>query len=840
MRQRLDGKILQAQLVLAWEAIWNAAFPAVMILGGFALAVLSGLLASLPDIMRFSALAVFVIGLAWSLRPFFRLRLPDRGAAIRRIETETQLSHHPVATAFDTLADPAPEPETALIWQAHKLRQLAGLKNLKSGPPRSAWKRLDPYAARLPLALALLASLLLYRGDPAGSLADALRVAPPPAAITVSLDAWIKPPAYTAKPPLMLTSEATLQRLAENPELLVPENSVLSVRVHNAGEPELALYELLPTGEAGEALAGSRAGFRSEGAASQATLKLDRPMRVVVRDGRTGLADWQFALIPDAPPAVAFAKDPAGEEGRLAVAWKASDDYGLARIEPEIAIADMQEGGIGVAGNGVFLFDPPEFPIALKKNSAKEAADTTRHDLTAHPWAGLVVDIKLKARDVGGRVSETETRSVKLPERYFFKPLARALVEQRKLLVMNPDETIPVQRMLRALLRYPDGLVEKSGHYIAIRTVISQLSHIKSHDDVRAAIDTLWKIALNIEEGDLADAKAELDALRKELERALAEGASPERIAELMQKMRQAMDRYLEQMMAEMQRQLKQNPGALQNQQRQAGREIRQEDLQKMLDMIERLARNGANDAAQEMLQQLENILRNLQAGIPQQMDGQRDSPMGQMLDELSELMRRQQQLMDDTQRLPEQGMEGQMGEMQEGQEPGARGQRPSPGDLADQQQALERMLQELMDQMGQNGMQPPNALGQAGKEMQGATGALGKGERRRALGNQGEALNQLRLGAQSMVQQMMQQQGTGAQGSPGRHGEARGDDRDPLGRPLPTQGEDLGPDRDMLPSEMAIRRAREILDMLRSRSNAADIPRIEREYLERLLRGLY
>jgi hypothetical protein len=309
-----------------------------------------------------------------------------------------------------------------------------------------------------------------------------------------------------------------------------------------------------------------------------------------------------------------------------------------------------------------------------------------------------------------------------------------------------------------------------------------------------------------------------------------------------MKKMREAMDRYLEQMMAEAQRQMRENPNAAQNQQNrmQQGREIRPEDLQRMMDMIEKLAESGANEAAQEMLSQLENILKNLQAGIPQQMGDQQNSPMGQMLDELSELMRRQQQLMDETQRMPE-GREGQMGDQQEGQEPGSRGQRNmSPGDLADQQRALERMLQDLMNQMGQNGMQAPPSFGQAGKEMEGATGALGKGEREQALGNQGEALNQLRQGAQGMAQQMMQQQGMGNEGNYGRHGEARGDDRDPLGRPMPTQGEDMGPERDMLPSEMALRKAREILDMLRSRSNAGDLPRLEREYLERLLRGLY
>jgi hypothetical protein len=43
-----------------------------------------------------------------------------------------------------------------------------------------------------------------------------------------------------------------------------------------------------------------------------------------------------------------------------------------------------------------------------------------------------------------------------------------------------------------------------------------------------------------------------------------------------------------------------------------------------------------------------------------------------------------------------------------------------------------------------------------------------------------------------------------------------------------------------MLPSELAIRRAREILEMLRARANTPDLPRIDRDYIDRLLRGLY
>ena len=99
--------------------------------------------------------------------------------------------------------------------------------------------------------------------------------------------------------------------------------------------------------------------------------------------------------------------------------------------------------------------------------------------------------------------------------------------------------------------------------------------------------------------------------------------------------------------------------------------------------------------------------------------------------------------------------------------------------------------------------------------------------------------MQKLREGAQGMAQQLMQQS-RGQQDSQGQNGEARGDDRDPLGRPMPSSGEDRGPDKDMLPSELAIERARQILDMLRSRAGESNLPKIERDYIDRLLKGLY
>ena len=571
----------------------------------------------------------------------------------------------------------------------------------------------------------------------------------------------------------------------------------------------------------------------------EAEAKLNAPALIKVLDGNTELAAWHVSLIPDNPPSVSIVEEPKSESlGSLTVKWKAADDYGVSGITSQIDLSDNQEDGVGFTSNGVFLFDPPKFPVSLRKSSPREEQGSTSADLTAHPWAGLFVDLTLEVTDAAKQTTKSEVKSFKLPERFFTKPLAQALIEQRKTLIMDPDEAGTVGKLLRALLIYPEGLIENSGTQLAIATIISRISNVRDHSDVEEAVDLLWQTALSIEEGDLSDARAELEAARKALERALAEGATPEQLQELMKNLRGAMDRYMESMRREAEKRMAQGQ---QNKNRRApnGKMITQQDLQEMLDTIEKLTQNGANEAAQELLAQLDEILKNMEPGMAQQGGPPGDSATTEMLNELSELMRRQQELMDKTQR----GQPGDEGDPldREGDDPGNRSGNQGQGTngLAGEQGNLGRMLEQFMQQLGQNGLQAPPSFGEAGKQMGEAEQSLQQQQREQALGAQGEALNQLRAGAQEMARQI-QQQGQSGQDNTGRDGQARGETHDPLGRPMPNSGDNFGPKENMLPSELAIRRAREILEMLRARANTPDLPRIDKDYIDRLLRGLY
>ncbi len=653
---RLEGKIAAARLAIGIERLWAASLWPVLVVSLFLALIFSGLLPWLPFYPRICVLGVLLTAFLWSLRPLFRLSWPGRHLGMRRIEEKSSLTHRPVSAHDDRLVEEEQYPVQQAIWQEHKLRQLRQLQDLKVGQPRSAWRDLDARALRLPALLAVLASFLLGQGSPSANLVDSLQGRPSAVqAVSLSLDAWLKPPAYTGKPPVMLTSSAMVERLKAEPDILVPENSTLTLRIAGADDPRITFHEIADAPGDTPEVANINSVNKREKDQLVSETKLTRPLLVKVSDGSNTIAQWRVLLIPDVPPTVAFAADPAGDaSGTLTVKWKAADDYGVTGITSEISLADNQDDGYGIEGNGIFLFEPPKFPVALRKASPMEDAGTATADLTEHPWAGFMVEMVLTATDAAKHTGTSQTRTFRMPERLFVKPLAKALIEQRRHLIVQPAGQGQIAQMLDALITYPDGLVEGSGAYLAIATIVSRLNAAAGQDDVDVAINLLWQTAIGIEDGSMADARAALEAIRKELEKALAEGASPERIAELMEKLRGAMDRYMQSLQEQTDKMMRQ--GRLDQGNRQ-GQTISPDDLRKMLDTIEKLAQSGANDAAKQLLSQLDEILRNLQPGNPNsQMSQQGDSPMSKMLDQLSELMRRQQGLMDDTQRMQQPG----------------------------------------------------------------------------------------------------------------------------------------------------------------------------------------
>jgi len=824
----LRGKLALARLSLAWEALWPALWPATGISGLFIVLALFDILPALPGWLHAVILFAFVVALGWAVvgavRRFIWPALQD---GRRRIEQASGLAHRPLTAVDDALAAGGASAAGAALWKLHQQRMAESARQLRVGVPEPGLARRDPLALRAGLAVLLVVAVVAGWSEPTHRLARAFL----PSLGTVStgpqivLDVWITPPDYTGMPPLFPLRLAAQERKpdattaraegapagaatavpAGPPSLQVPTGSVLTVQIQ--GERDKP-YLLL--GDAKVELEPVDATY------SRIVRNLtDSGRLAIVANDRT-MGEWNVRIIPDNPPAIDFANDPAGTpQATLRVSYTASDDYGVAKARAEFRRTYERGEVVGKETHTV------ELP--LPSLNARSVNETGFFDLAPHNWAGLPVILKLHATDALGQQGESREFRLTLPERVFTHPVARAIIEQRKRLANQPERRQSIVQALAEIASVPEAFAHDSVVFLALVTARSRLIYESGDDSAQPTIDLLWDTALRLEDGRLSIAERELRRIQQELMKALAEGKSDAELERLMQELQRAIARYMQALQEQMMR----NPNAQQQVMEfdpRTMRLIQPGDLQRMLDQIRQLMQSGARQAAREMLARLQQMLEGMRSMQVMRMrgGGQRNGTMQQ----LQQLIQRQQQLMERTFPFSQPGNRPQGG-------------MPGPAD----QQALQRMLQQLRNMM--QGMQPGNqpgqapgqgpgqALDRANQEMENAIRALQGNQPGDAVGAQGRALEQLRQAGRGMLQQMMERFARESGQRPGQQNR-NAPRRDPLGRE--TMGSDVETEGVKIPDEGTVQRAREILDELRRRSGQIDRRQIELDYINRLL----
>jgi uncharacterized protein (TIGR02302 family) len=605
-------------------------------------------------------------------------------------------------------------------------------------------------------------------------------------------------------------------------------------------------------------------GIKETAAAEQAPKGTNEKHFAITGDGTahvrapSGQPQWQFTATPDRPPTIALAKDPERQaRGALQMSYKLEDDYGVTQADAHFTVRPGEAPGGAQPPRP--LFEPPQFALVLPNARTRNGVGQTVKDLSEDPYAGAEVTLTLTAKDEAGNEGRSEPFNMRLPERLFTKPLARALIEQRRILALDANRNSDVYAALDALMIAPELFMPEVGQYLGLHSIARQLEAARTDDALRGVVASLWALAVTIEDGNITDVDKALRAAQDALKQALERGASDEEIRKLTQDLRQALENFMRQL-AE---QFRNNPQQLARPLDPNTKMLRQQDLNNMIDRMERLSRSGDKDAARQLLDQLQQMLENLQMAQPGQSG---ESDMEQALNELGDMIRKQQQLRDKTFK---QGQDSRRDRMR-----GRQGDQ-SMGDLQQDQQALRDRLKKLQeelakrglaqngqkgqkDQKGQRGQQ-----GQQGQQGQGgdqdaddqgdddggldaADGAmgdagskLGEGNADGAVDSQGKALDALRKGAQSLADAMQQGDGEGQSDGPGNRvgrQQSGGNQTDPLGRPL--HGREFGDDYTVkIPGEIDVQRVRRILEELRRRLGDSARPQIELDYLERLLK---
>lgn len=823
------------------ERLWQVGWPlATVVLAAIALAGFGGLRGwVMPTLLGLAAL----ICLAVAARRFV---WPSSGNALRRLDDS--LTGHPIATLQDDQATGVDDAASAQLWQAHQDRMLTRLDDVQAVAPDLRVAQKDPYALRLIAATgaALAIGFGPWHTDPlAGEASTAAQVA-------ASWEGWVEPPFYTGQPSLYLDDQP-------DGALTIPKDSRLTLRRY--GDPAALTFAgtVLDT-EAGPSASMTQRITRS------GTLTIDGP----------NTRAWTLTALEDTPPSIR----PNGPltrqlDGEFTLGFVAADDYGVTGGEVNLSLAlehVTRDYGLAIAPE-----PRPEVTVdlPLPYRGARTLIEAAlQESLIEHAFAGLPVTLTFIARDGAGQMGESDPYPMILPARRFLNPFAKALIEQRRDLLWNRANGNRVSQVLRATLVYPEDLHLPEGIYLQLRGAIRRLEAGLAFAEVADGLPTdlrdeiakvLWDIAVELEDGQLDDARARMEEAQRRLEQAMRDGATPEELAELLDEFRDAMRDYLNQLA---QQAPEADPNAPQSDD---VIELTQEDLDAMMDRIEELMREGRTAEAMEMLDQMRRMMENMQA----QRGGEGQRPGEGAREGLRETMRQQQGLSDRAFRdLQEQGQgqgsqagesegnEGRDGGQGRGQShDGAGGEQGQSGDgggqegpesqggggndpgtsLADRQRALQNQLdaqrRDLPGAGDPAGQAARDALDEAGRAMGQAADALEDGDIPEALNQQADAMEAMREGLRQFDEAMANQQAReeGQQGgNPGDSDSASA--QDPLGRNQTGQGGADRTDNPLGGTDETYRRAEELMDELRKRSGETDRPKLERDYLERLL----
>lgn len=795
------------------------------------------------------AVLVVLAFVAASYLAIRRFRWPRRAEAVARVDAA--LPGRPIAALADQQAIGADDTASQAVWAAHLRRMSDRTKAAQFVEPDLRVSGRDPYGLRYMAVICFVAALSFGSIWRVGSVAETVSGADMQALATGPVwEGWIEPPSYTGKPTLYLADLA--------PGMLrIPQGSQITLRLYGeVGALTVAETVSGRTGELGPA------------SAAEQSFDVVQSGRIAI-DGEGGAA-WDITIAPDNAPSIEL-DGPVHVEalGEMSQPFVARDDYaiatGTATFSLDLDAVDRRYGlTIAPDARADLVLD---LPMPFTGDRA-EFRESLIEDLSLHPWANLPVILTLTVTDAPGQEGASAPEQMVLPGRRFFQPVAKAVIEQRRDLLWSKDNAARVVDVLRAVSHRPEDVFRRETTYLRLRFILRRLENMAQvglNDDTQTEIaEALWELAIQLEEGTLADARERLQRAQERLSEAMRNGASDEEIAELMQELREATDDYT--------RMLAENAQPRENgtdEPDQAGNdrlEFTRDELEALMDRIEELMQEGRMAEAQELMEQLNQLMEDLQVVQDPNAPGQ---PGQQSMQDLAETLRDQQGLSDDAFRelqdqfnpggqQPQQGGDGpqQQGEQQgegqgqgdnpEGGQQNDQGQggegQPQEQSLADRQQALRDELERQRDGLpnlgGEAADEAREALDRADGAMDRAEEALRDGDLAEAIDQQAEAMNALRDGLQNLGEAIAEnnpdQPGQGEQ--PGEQAAQREPTRrDPLGRELGENGQ-LGSEENLLQGQDIYRRAEELLDEIRRRSSDQDRPAPELDYLKRLL----
>ena len=720
--KRTGNYVRRAMAQLYWEHYAPVFALAAAIFAVFLVGAFAGVWERIGDPWRGLALLAALVYLGKAIWKARRVKRPNQSAARRRVEEDSQTSHRPLDVLDDAPA------VSAAAWPAHYDKARQSAESLRPSKLRPTLAPMDKYFLRFALPCAVGLALMVG----AGTNYDRLRRALSPtwqSAINpsdVTYEAWVDPPEYTGRPPLYFKDKSKID---------VPAGSELVARISGSkSAPRLKLKTTRGT----KYLKLKRLGPKSFESRTVLKDKATASWQVGTKQKK-----WALNVLPDTPPTVTFDEPPkADKRDRLAFTYSFEDDYGVETFQLEMRLLTEDAA---LAGKRSYATIPLSSGSVKRAEEADEALDLTKHE-----WSGRKVTGRLIVKDGMGQRAQSEEAFFTVPDKIFVEPLAKAIIEQRNLVIAGSGDYKPeptnidwrnapyfdtyqpefrmerapaqIQRaavLIDAITDKPAGVFSDPAVYMGLKNVHGRLRYGRKQEDLRGIPEDLWRIAIRAEFGVLGTALEEMREAKQALQDGMARRAPEREIDTLFDRYNEAVDRYVEEL-----RRKAMEEGNIADAQGAGGAGGRNADeIQELLKAIEEANKAGDTEGARKALARLAELLENMEIQLTRggQGEGGEDSLAGEMseemkksLEELADLLGEQRELQDETRQAEndaeQQGGEEQ-GEQQGGQQEGSSSQGGqsgndilTPGELAERQGALEEALEALQGALPEEG----------------------------------------------------------------------------------------------------------------------------------------
>jgi len=325
----LDTALRRARWTIFWERLWPALATLVTAAGLFLAVSWLGLWLWLPPLARAAVVLAFAILTLAAAVPFIFVRVPVTADGLRRLDRSSGLPHRPATAIVDNLAVTSSDSYSLALWNAHVERTRAAAQTLRAGWPSPRVSARDPYALRALVLIACIATFVAAGGERWKRIAAAFDWQGVVLPANFRVDAWVTPPAYTGKPPIILAGihpgDTARAADAASEPVTVPAGSTLVVRA---------------TGKLNINVSGS-GGVTAATDATHAPSGTEEHRFKIASTGTAtlrGAGDdltWAFNAIADKPPTIALTKDPEQQNrGSLMLSYRVEDDYGATEALP--------------------------------------------------------------------------------------------------------------------------------------------------------------------------------------------------------------------------------------------------------------------------------------------------------------------------------------------------------------------------------------------------------------------------------------------------------------------------------------------------------------------------